>query len=617
MSNLIGQSLGRYHILEGLGEGGMAFVYKAYDTRLEADVAVKVIRTEALPQNAVERALKRFEREAKALARLTHPNIVKVTDFGEHGGKPYLVMPYLPGGTLKQLLKNQPMAWNEAAHLLLPIARALDYAHRRGTIHRDVKPSNILITEDGEPMLTDFGIAKIIDEEVTMDLTGTSAAVGTPEYMAPEQVTARNVDHRADIYALGVVFYEMVTGRKPFTADTPMAVLFKHASEPLPRPKGIVPSLPDAVEKILLKALAKDPAERYADMGAFAAALEAAMTRAASRAPARAEPLPRGKTRDHTLATVDQEETPISPSLAAAPMEPRAKTSGAEAPKTAPPSAPRAMTWQMGVGMGLAALAFFVMGLAALAFFVGYLASRPAAPPPPPPTFTPTRAPTNTPPPTVTFTMVPVTVTQTEFIINQFSSISEIKSSWENTLYETFSAETSNWDPDYYKWKNVESGKYKLECDEGCFWGVGLARPLKSDKFLLEFDVELIDNFACTSSLMLNEVGIKTCGFVAVALNFDLFVIIDLTKGELSVSQDIWLEENYVLSPFSYSVINSGNRSRNNIKLVKYDKEVYIIVNDDLLDSFSVDGKRIDYFEWVFYNDTSIYIDNVLLFENR
>ena len=278
MPDLIGQSLGRYHIIEQLGEGGMAIVYKAYDTRLESDVAVKVIRTENLAPSILGRALKRFEREAKALAKLTHSNIVKVLDYGEYEGKPYLVMPYLPGGTLKERLQGKPMAYQEATQILIPVSRALAYAHQQGLVHRDVKPSNILITQSGDPMLTDFGIAKIIDEEATMDLTGTSATVGTPEYMAPEQVVSKSVDHRADIYALGVVFYEMVTGRKPFMADTPMAVLFKHASEPLPRPKNFVPSLPDAVEHILLKALAKKPEDRYQNMSDFATALENLLT---------------------------------------------------------------------------------------------------------------------------------------------------------------------------------------------------------------------------------------------------------------------------------------------------------------------------------------------------
>ena len=258
------KTIGRYHLIEPLGEGGMAVVYKAYDTHLECEVAVKVIRTENLPQSGVERALKRFEREAKAVARLTHPNIVKVTDYGEDDGKPYLVMPFLPGGTLKQLIKERgQIPWQEAARILIPIAEALAYAHSQGVIHRDIKPSNILLTSTGQPMLTDFGVAKIIEDEATQDLTGTSATVGTPEYMAPEQITSKTVDARADLYSLGVVFYEMVTGRKPFEADTPMAVMVMHSRDPLPRPSQFVRNLPSAVEQFLIKALAKNPNDRF------------------------------------------------------------------------------------------------------------------------------------------------------------------------------------------------------------------------------------------------------------------------------------------------------------------------------------------------------------------
>lgn len=307
MADLIGKSLGRYHILEQLGEGGMATVYKAYDTRLETDVAVKVIRTENLAPSVLERALKRFEREAKALAKLTHANIVKVLDYGEYEGKPYLVMPFLQGGTLKERLKGKPIPWWDAARLLIPVARALAYAHSERMIHRDIKPSNILTTKTGDPMLTDFGIAKIIDEETTVDLTGTSAAVGTPEYMAPEQVTAKTVDHRVDIYALGVVYYEMITGRKPFQADTPMAVLFKHATEPLPRPSTFVPDLPNEVEKVLIKSLAKNKDERYQSMTEMANALEKLVESTPQKEKSVSRAIPISPIQpEETLATVDQ-----------------------------------------------------------------------------------------------------------------------------------------------------------------------------------------------------------------------------------------------------------------------------------------------------------------------
>jgi serine/threonine protein kinase len=270
LPDLIGQSLGRYHILEQLGEGGMATVYKAYDARLERHVAIKVILTQ---KQQTEKFLKRFEREARALAQLTHPNIVGIIDYGSHMGLPYLVMEYIPSGTLKVRL-GKPILYQEAARMLAPIARALAYAHEKKIIHRDIKPANILITQSGEPMLSDFGIAKILESEETVDLTGTGIGVGTPEYMSPEQAQGKPVDARSDIYSLGVVLFEMVTGRKPYQADTPMAVVWKQASEPLPRPRQFVIDLPEAVEGILLKALAKNPEDRYSDMGTFAVVLD-------------------------------------------------------------------------------------------------------------------------------------------------------------------------------------------------------------------------------------------------------------------------------------------------------------------------------------------------------
>ena len=272
MTNFIGQSLGRYHILEQLGEGGMATVYKAYDTRLERDVAVKVIRTELFGQAIIERMLIRFEREAKSIAKLSHPNIVKVLDYGEHEGKPFLVMEYLPSGTLKQKI-GKPVPWRDALRFLIPIARALQVAHVQGIIHRDIKPSNILITLSGEPMLSDFGIAKIIESEETTALTGTGVGVGTPEYMAPEQWTG-DTGIQSDVYSLGVVLYELITGRKPYVADTPAAILLKQATGPLPRPSHFVRDLPDTVEKMLIKALAKNPDDRYQSMEEFTTALE-------------------------------------------------------------------------------------------------------------------------------------------------------------------------------------------------------------------------------------------------------------------------------------------------------------------------------------------------------
>ncbi len=269
---MIGQSLGRYHILEQLGEGGMATVYKAFDTHVEREVAIKFIRSEKLKDQKADTVLKRFKREAQALAKLSHPNILTVLDYGEHEGQLYLVTEYLPGGSLKQEL-GKPMPWAEAAKLLTPIARALEYAHSQRILHRDVKPANILLSPSGLPVLADFGIAKLLEGEETTELTRADVGIGTPDYMAPEQGKGK-ADHRSDVYSLGVVFYELVTGRKPYTADTPLAVLMMHATDPLPRPKQFVRDLPDSVERVIFKALAKKPEDRFQDVATFAVALE-------------------------------------------------------------------------------------------------------------------------------------------------------------------------------------------------------------------------------------------------------------------------------------------------------------------------------------------------------
>jgi eukaryotic-like serine/threonine-protein kinase len=360
MTNLVGQDIGRYHIIEQLGQGGMATVYRAYDTRLEREVALKFIRREEIGPAYLEQLFKRFEREAKSLAQLSHPNVVKVYDYGEFEGVPYLVMEYLPGGTLKQRMgRTMPAA--EAARLLLPVARALAYAHHENIIHRDVKPANILITRSGEPMLTDFGIAKILSGDGgATALTGTGVGLGTPDYMAPEQWT-NEVVPQTDVYALGIVFYEMVTGRRPFTADTPAAVLLKQMQDTLPRPQSFAPDLPDQAEQLLYKALAKDPQERFATMDLMAAALENLIR----------EPEAQAETRlasKDTQQTVEAKPAPRVPaaSTATVVMPPSAKTEpeativSSAAPKALAPRPAKMSAW-VWAAAGLAVLAVIVV----------------------------------------------------------------------------------------------------------------------------------------------------------------------------------------------------------------------------------------------------------------
>jgi len=312
MPDLSGQNIGRYHIIERLGEGGMATVYKAFDTRLERTVAIKFIRKEEVGQSRLALMLKRFEREARALAQLTHPNIVAVIDYGEYEDAPYLVMEYIQSGTLKART-GKPMPYQDAARLLAPIADALRYAHQHNTIHRDVKPANILIDESGHPMLSDFGIAKILGVDETTSLTGTNVGIGTPEYMAPEQWNNKVVP-QTDMYSLGVVFYELVTGRKPYTADTPAAIAIKQATEPLKRPREFVANLPNEVEAVIFKALARDPLDRYADMAAFATALEKLSRGAAIGSAPQKEPIPEKRAYPPSvLPAVDKDSTTETP----------------------------------------------------------------------------------------------------------------------------------------------------------------------------------------------------------------------------------------------------------------------------------------------------------------
>ena len=279
MQDLTGKQVGRYLFQQAIGEGGMGVVYRALDTHLDSDVAIKVL----VPGRETDGVfLKRFQREAQSMARLTHPNLVKVMDYGEQDGMVYLVMPYVAGGTLAKL--SRPMPASRAAALLIPVARALGYAHSLGMIHRDVKPSNVLLTESGEPMVTDFGIAGLMDAAETEQITKTGSGVGTPAYMAPEQIK-KDYDHRVDVYALGVVLYELVTGQQPFKGDTPLDTLVKHAMEPLPLPREVNPDVAPEVEAVIVKALAKQPAQRYQTMEEFAQALQGMMSGAAQSVP--------------------------------------------------------------------------------------------------------------------------------------------------------------------------------------------------------------------------------------------------------------------------------------------------------------------------------------------
>jgi formylglycine-generating enzyme required for sulfatase activity/predicted Ser/Thr protein kinase len=265
-----GANFGPYRVIEPLGRGGMASVFKAYEPGLDRYVALKVLPPEFLkaPDSAP-----RFTREAKVIARLEHKDIVPIYNFGIDEGVPWMAMRLVGGGSLAAALQAGRMSSARTVQVLRSVAEALDYAHGEGVVHRDVKPQNILLDDDGEVYLADFGIARIA--EASSAITTTGMVTGTPQYMAPEQALAQEgVDHRADIYALGVVAYEMFTGAVPFSADTPLAVMMKHVRDPIPLPP--LQHVPEPLRRALLRALAKAPDDRWPTATAIVAALQVA-----------------------------------------------------------------------------------------------------------------------------------------------------------------------------------------------------------------------------------------------------------------------------------------------------------------------------------------------------
>jgi len=277
MSDLIGKTLGKYQIVIRVGRGGMARVYKAYQASLDRYVALKVLHSHLAEE---EDFVKRFEQEATAIAKLRHPNIVQVHDYDTQDELYFIVMEFVEGPTLKaELVERQKQnsengenlfAIDEISRIMATLGDAIDYAHSKGMIHRDLKPGNIMFTTEGEVLLTDFGLARMVYADRQ---TKTGALSGTPAYMSPEQVQGTRVDQRSDIYSLGVIAYELLTGRVPFEADTSYAIMSKHVTDSVPSPSSLNSSIDSETEQVLLKALSKDPDDRFPSAGRFSVAL--------------------------------------------------------------------------------------------------------------------------------------------------------------------------------------------------------------------------------------------------------------------------------------------------------------------------------------------------------
>ncbi len=288
---LLGKTFNGYYVERLIGVGGMAKVYLARQYSTERQVALKVLPQQFLNDDTY---LQRFNREVKIVTQLEHRNIVPVYDYGEHEGQPYIVMRYLPNGSVDDLLARGALDPATILHILAQIAPALDYAHSKGVLHRDLKPSNILLDEAGGAFLTDFGIARLNEGDKGTTIT-TQGVVGTPSYMSPEQAQGKELDHRSDLYALGVMLFEMATARRPFESDTPYSIAVMQVTTPPPSPRAYNPTLSPALEAVILKALRKQPHERFQSAAELLEAVRAAVEQGvplAEAAPPAAAPYP-------------------------------------------------------------------------------------------------------------------------------------------------------------------------------------------------------------------------------------------------------------------------------------------------------------------------------------
>ncbi len=395
--DLTGRTLGQYQIQEQLGQGGMATVYKALQKSIGRTVAIKVMPSYFMHEPTF---MQRFEREVKVIAELQHPRVLPVYDYGQIEGRPFIVMAYMSGGTLSDRIQKGPLSLEESVRIMEQIAEGLDHAHRKGIIHRDFKPSNVLLDDHGNAYLSDFGIAKV--SESTVQLTG-SGVVGTPAYMAPEMASYAQVTPAVDIYAMGVTLYQMLTGTLPFKGETPLSVMMAHASEPVPDVRVVRPDVPESIAEVVKRALAKNPQDRYVTAGQMAKALEAAV---AGIEPERATQVPASQRPTQPMPAVSKPPTPPTQPPTGAPGGWQAPAAGTPSPTPQPsipapqPLTPPPPPPKSGGGCRWGVVGALIGGLVVVAMCIGgvLLIAQWGASLTPTPTIT--LLPTNTPQPT-------------------------------------------------------------------------------------------------------------------------------------------------------------------------------------------------------------------------
>jgi serine/threonine-protein kinase len=372
--NWIGQTLGgRYDIRELIGQGGMSAVYKAYDPNLRRVVALKLIHAHL---SSDPEFVRRFQEEGAAVAQLRHNNIIQVYDFNHDGDTYYIVFEFIPGESLQARLKRladtgQQMPYDQTVEIAANITDALHYAHTRGLIHRDIKPANVMLNVQGQAILMDFGIVKIMGGD---SHTATGAVLGTARYMAPEQIKGEQVTGRADIYAVGVMLYEMVGGRPPFKADSAMTLMMMHVNDPIPDLRHLRPSVPTDLVQIINKALAKDPNQRYQSAAELAQALRSARLTAPSEATAVTPVIDATQIEQPVFSPPPPgatllEPSPVRPPTAAHTQPPAARAPAAQSPPPVPASTGKSSSRRLLLfgGIGLAMLLLFCLIIGAVA----------------------------------------------------------------------------------------------------------------------------------------------------------------------------------------------------------------------------------------------------------